>query len=401
MLKAQEASNALSLELRGYELKYQELMQQNNWITSNYKELNAMKENLMRANNDCATRIHQLENEQRLKDQEIEEMKGELETLRSSSLKDADILDKELREKQEMVEKLHDTVAKYEVYGNSKKQEAPVLSNFFGGPSSASANVFDIPQQVECEEVIPPPKSAYLCYDDEESGVQVTKAPEDQWGWDIQQNQEAAKAVQAQSELNFENVELKKFIKILEEKLQISVKREQSQSDEIQKLQSLVQLVQEAHEVQQAQELNLLEEHDLHGLQDLQDVESDIIPMIPASSFFDNLPATSQQSMASLEIEDGWGWTGENVLEQQQVSNTSQSPSQFAQIAARASLLSPRSDLEVRLQEQQDKVYQLEIERQQLHEEISGAKENSKKMRKKLKEYQMKITDFENQNVFR
>lgn len=60
-----------------------------------------------------------------------------------------------------------------------------------------------------------------------------------------------------------------------------------------------------------------------------------------------------------------------------------------------ASLLSPRSDLEVRLQEQKDIVEKLEQEKAALNDELHKIQENFKKMMKKLKEYQLKIKELE------
>ncbi|CRL04806.1 CLUMA_CG017859, isoform B [Clunio marinus] len=60
-----------------------------------------------------------------------------------------------------------------------------------------------------------------------------------------------------------------------------------------------------------------------------------------------------------------------------------------------ASLLSPRSDLEVRLKEQEDIVERLTHEKADVDAKLTTAKENSKKMMKKLKEYQVKISELE------
>ncbi|CRL06359.1 CLUMA_CG019416, isoform A [Clunio marinus] len=53
-----------------------------------------------------------------------------------------------------------------------------------------------------------------------------------------------------------------------------------------------------------------------------------------------------------------------------------------------ASLLSPRSDLEVRLKEQEDIVERLTYDKSDVDAKLTTAKKNSKKMMNKLKEYQ-------------
>ncbi|CAO1382022.1 unnamed protein product [Diamesa tonsa] len=171
-------------------------------------------------------------------------------------------------------------------------------------------------------------------------------------------------------------VQLQNHIQMLEEKLTDLTQMEKSQSTELERqtavMYSYEQRIRELEAVQHVQ----------------QPTQAALV-----AQFFDG-PSTSQfpseqqsQSMAALEIEDGWGWGGDGAVEVQQVAQV--------QSTMQSGLLSPRSDLEVRLQVQQDLVKELENEKVVLGEELNSLRENGKRMMKKLKEYQSKIKESE------
>lgn len=100
----------------------------------------------------------------------------------------------------------------------------------------------------------------------------------------------------------------------------------------------------------------------------------------PANLFSSDQNLPTMAALETLEIEDGWGW------------NASSSNAETAEMKIQ---LTPRSDLEVRLQEQRDIVQRMEQEKNSMYDELANQRENHKKMMKKLKEYQLKVKELE------
>ncbi|XP_055684218.1 protein lava lamp-like [Lutzomyia longipalpis] len=84
--------------------------------------------------------------------------------------------------------------------------------------------------------------------------------------------------------------------------------------------------------------------------------------------------------------DDGWGWSAEEAVLEQEHQN---------QTAAPPSLLSQTSQVEVKLQMYEDRIHDLEVERESLREEIAQSRQKSEKMLRKLKEYRNKCESFE------
>lgn len=225
------------------------------------------------------------------------------------------------------------------------QQPAPFsTSMLFGdGPQASAASLFDDPFSLPPPEVVEEiiqPKKAYDCYDQLSTAETQT---DDDW---VAMQQESFNRIQ-QLQVHIQSMEQRFF----------------EQAGQIE---------------HQTQNINgyVLRIRELEA--SLQQQQASQQPAI--AQYFESAP-TSQ--LAALEIEDGWGWGSAESAESQ-----SQPPPP-------TSLLSPRSDLEVRLQEQRDIVERLESEKNSLNEELSSLRENSKKMMKKLKEYQTKIKELE------
>lgn len=326
----QESLMVANMELDVQAGKVQDLLRENKQMNLKANEMQSVMDNLIRTNEKMEASLERHKQEGAL-NQSTDDDKRVLET---------------------EIERLQRIVDKYEPL-NVAQAAAPSAfsaSALFDDVSQASAaSLFDdpfvpnIPQQEVVEEIIQP-KKAYLCFENTSSAETQTG---DDWLAEFEQKVNQIKSLQAHIEL--------------------MNNRYMEQSMEL-----------------EAQAQNLLSYQER-----IRELESSVHPQQPATAqYFDNtqsaFPTTEQtQSMAALEIEDGWGWSGAEASE---VVQPTQQP---------ASLLSPRSDLEVRLQEQRDIVEQLEREKNSLNEELGNLRDNSKKMMKKLKEYQMKIKEME------
>lgn len=225
---------------------------------------------------------------------------------------------------------------------------------------NTAASLFDdpfamnIPPQEVVEEIIKP-KKAYLCYD--KNSTVETQTDED-WLTDLQE-----KVTQIHNlQLHIQSME-QRFVDVSAE----LAMQTQSNQTHMQRIQELELTLQQQAVTQQVLSV-------AQYFENAQPTPQNVVP-----SSFDQ-----SSSMAALEIEDGWGWGATENSEVQQQHSQQQ-----------MSLLSPRSDLEVRLQEQRDIVDRLEQEKNSLSEELSNLRDNSKKMMKKLKEYQTKVKDLE------
>ena len=400
------------MELGVMDNRIQDLIQENR---EKVKELEVLKDTLSRT----SAEIQNLNQSHALKERELNELRFEMNALRdglNSSGKSTDddklsTLEMQLMEKNNLIALLQGIIQGYEVVLPAVVQPAvvqPVVvdtqvrafdtSMFFDGDATPSAaSLFDIPftaavtaaplsaiedsfsaammmEPMPVVEEIIQSKKAYLCYED---GTQTaeTQTRNDDWEWGG--NQEAQREIQEleQRENASKMVQLQNHIQMLEEKLTDLTQMEKSQSTELER--------QTAVMYSYEQRIRELEAANVQ-----QPTQAALV-----AQFFDG-PSTSQfpseqqsQSMAALEIEDGWGWGGDGAVEVQQVAQV--------QSTMQSGLLSPRSDLEVRLQVQQDLVKELENEKVVLGEELNSLRENGKRMMKKLKEYQLKIKESE------
>lgn len=267
------------------------------------------------------------------------------------------ILNEKVVEMQSSMDKLMKTNAELQASVERQKREigsrftdddmaaaaAPTsTSMLFGDSPPQASSLFDdpfsLPPPREIVEEVIQPKKSYLCYE--------TQTEED---WAAMQQESSSRIQQLQSQI--QTMEQKFF--------------EQAGQLEHQ-AQSIHGYMQRISELEASLEQQVVQQQ---------------VPAI--AQFFDNPPASQ---LAALEIEDGWGWGAAEV-------STSEPP------PPPTSLLSPRSDMEVRLQEQRDLVERLESEKNSLNEELSNLRDNSKKMMKKLKEYQVKIKELETRTM--
>lgn len=417
MERLREQCTLSNMELGIMDNKIQDLIQENR---EKVKELEVLKDTLSRT----SAEIQNLNQSHALKERELNELRFEMNSLRdglNSSGKSTDddklsTLEMQLMEKNNLIVNLQGIIQNYEVeiipaVIQPAVVQPAVVSNVFvdtqvrafdtsmffdGDATPSAASLFDSPftsvvttaplsavedsfsaammmEPVPVVEEIIQSKKAYLCYED---GTQTaeTQTTNDDWEWGG--NQEAQREIQEleQRENAAKLVQLQNHIQMLEEKLTDLTQMEKSQSTELER-QTTVMYSYE---------------------QRIRELEASVQQPTQAAlvaQFFDG-PSTSQfpseqqsQSMAALEIEDGWGWGGDGAVEVQQVAQV--------QSTLQSGLLSPRSDLEVRLQVQQDIVKELENEKIVLGEEMNSLRENAKRMMKKLKEYQLKIKESE------
>lgn len=356
--KLRETVMVSNMELDVQSSKIQDLVSENKQLRDKMIETRSLMDNLVRTNVDLEASF------------ERQKQDGSLN--RSTDDDKLHVLESELIEKNQIIENLQRIVNKYEstpAVISAPIQNVPSVpvvqanpstfstSMLFGdSPPAAASSLFDDPfasnfpqqeQQQEVVEEIIQPKKAYLCY--EQLPCAETQTNDD---WLIQYE------------------------------------------DRVNQLQGHIQMMDQRF-VEQSAELERQAQNLTSYQQRIRELESSVQPQQPqsiVSQFFNTQTAQASiptsfeqsQSMAALEIEDGWGWGSAETSEVQQQAQQQQ-----------ASLLSPRSDLEVRLQEQRDIVDGLERERNSLNEEVLNLRENSKKMMKKLKEYQTKVKELE------
>lgn len=263
---------------------------------------------------------------------------------------------------------------------------------FFSDPQPSTSSLFDDPFMAVLpvvEEEIKP-KKAYLCYDSKKSNETQTDEC-----WLIEFNENVNKLIILQNQLQMmEEKIMEQYVELEAQRAHICELEKNQKTQVTQKVQQDTEIVpvkaylcydhvetqtdtqcdtEHAEKIEELQnqikilEVEAIEQRNIQ--QQLQQPQN-------TSHLFGSNP---QGDIAALEIEDGWGWGGENVEVTQ----------------ATTSLLSPRSDLEVRLQEQKDIVEKLEQEKAALNDELHKIQENFKKMMKKLKEYQQKIKELE------
>lgn len=234
------------------------------------------------------------------------------------------------------------------LFGDDAAQ--PATASLFDDPFALNS-----PPQEVVEEIIQP-KKAYLCYDKTSS---VETQTNDDWVTDLQE-----KVTQIHNlQLHIQAME-QRFVDVSAE-LALQTQSNQTHMQRIQELEYLIH-----HPIPPQEAVSVAQYFD-----NAQAAQQNLFP-----------PSFEQsQIITALEIEDGWGWGAADNSEIQHQHSQPQ-----------ASLLSPRTDLEVRLQEQRDIVERLEQEKILLNEELTSFRDNSKKMMKKLKEYQTKIKELEN-----
>lgn len=369
--RIREANVLSSMELDVQGNKIQELLHENKTTRSKIDELEQMKNDLINSNMKMEERIENLMGENSIKDCEINEIRNEMEILRSGIKPTTDddklhLLESELIEKNRAIENLQSILEKYKTHKMptiiSPAEQLPTVpvalstSMFFENDpaQSSAASLFDDPfsysgQQPVEEELIVPKKS-YICY-----GSTVSSETQTENDWLVLQ----------QAAFNTK-------INQLQDQVQLWEQRFAEQSAELE-----LQYVNISGYMNRIIELEAINQPTLPA-----NIAQYFDASIQQQPVFQSVEQS--ESMAALEIEDGWGWGSENASEPQQ-----------QQIHAPLSLLSPRSDLEVRLQEQRDIVERLEQEKNVLSDELINLRDNSKKMMKKLKEYQTKMKELE------
>ncbi len=351
--KLRQNNAMMNVEFEAQSERINELTRANSHLQSQIQELGSIRESLMKSNSDLEITIMELQQQILNKNKELEEIKKEVEVLHGFTSQipeqvtdDGKIkaLENELLEKKEQIEKLHKTLERFEK-NDRDRQTAALSTAIFFGESSETDSLFPVPAQprVPVVEEICTAKRAFICHED--STQTAAAETSDEWGW-------GGEPVQVKQE-NMEE-HLRNYIKELEEKLNDLVALERNQSTEL-----------------QIQAAKLLE---YEGT--IERLQRPANPLVQPEPMADNL--------AALEIEDGdgWCWGADGLVEQQQQQHQLQK-----------SLLSPRSDLEVRLQEERDRVEALSAENKIINEELANLKEKSKKMMAKLKEYQGKIKE--------
>ncbi|XP_055914978.1 protein lava lamp [Eupeodes corollae] len=123
--------------------------------------------------------------------------------------------------------------------------------------------------------------------------------------------------------------------------------------------------------------------------------ESIVIPQVSAEPVVEEaivpVKAYACQPAEQLELDEGWGWGSEEAaLEAKHFATTSNT-----------SLLPPQQQLELKLQEHNDRIQELELERDRLVQQKQDMQVKSGKLMKKLKEYKAKIDELYSQAAFR
>ncbi|XP_070506253.1 protein lava lamp [Chironomus tepperi] len=416
--KLRESQMMTNMELDMQSGKIQELLHENRKLQDKVHEMQSMMDNLIRTNVELESVTERQKDDIERKDKEINEIKNEMSALRdhfnqSTQSTDDDKfqnLESELAEKNHAIENLQKILHKYEssvpaqqasiltapAPPTSTPQQQQVLSTsmFFNDPQPSTSSLFDDPFMAVLpvvEEEIKP-KKAYLLFDSKSSNETQTDEC-----WLIEFNENVNKLIILQNQLQMmEQKIMEQYVELeaqrtriceLEEIQKTHVPQKVSQETEIVPVKAYVcydhvetqtdpvwpiecaNRVEELESQIKVMEVEAIERRNIQ--QQLQQPQN-------TSHLFESSP---QGDIAALEIEDGWGWSGDNVSVEVPLTT--------------ASLLSPKSDLEVRLQEQKDIVEKLEQEKAALSDELHKIQENFKKMMKKLKEYQLKIKELE------
>lgn len=425
MERLREAQMMTNLELDVQSGKIQELMNENRRLQDKAHEMQSIMDNLIRTNVDLEAVTERQKREVETKDKEINEIKFEMMALRdhvNQSLVSTDddkvsTLQTELIEKNRAIENLQAILQKYESQPSQVKQQQQQLpfstSMFFSDSQPSTSNLFDdpfanvnMPHPLPVVEDMIVPRSAYV-YD--EQLVMNNDATQTDEQWLVKNEENLNRIAHLQSQLQtMEQKIMDQYIELEGQRQQIcELEANQRPAKEEFALIEPEVVAKKAYlcyendslsvETQTSFEwLNEYTEKIAQLMNQIQYLESinqaQQIPQqysVSAASFFDEI---QNQQMDTLEIEDTWGWDAENsaaavVEEMTQIQHQQPLQSNL--------LLSPRSDLEVRLQEQRDIVDKLESDKNALNEELQGLRENSKKMMKKLKEYQQRIKDLE------
>ncbi|KAG5683099.1 hypothetical protein PVAND_012402 [Polypedilum vanderplanki] len=427
MEKLRESQMMTNMELDMQSGKIQELMNENRKLQEKANEMQSMMDNLIRTNVDLEAVTERQKNDIEMKDREINEIKNEMCALRdhhnqSTQSTDDDKLHPELHslqneliEKNRAIENLQSILQKYESQPVSRMTQQPTAvitpqpfstSMFFNDPQPSTSSLFDDPfnlapstPQPVVEDVIMP-KKAYVYNEQKNSSTEVQTDER----WLIEHQENFNTILQLQNQLQSMEQRIMEQYMELETQRQRIVELEANQKQQ----QEVVPQVEpecvakkaylcydNSQTVETQTDFDLFSEYQARISQleaQLNSMQQSLQPVIEVVE----TPKVQTQQLAStasffdspvdaLEIEDTWGgWGSENASAIQEFVPPQQT-----------SLLSPRSDLEVRLQEQRDIVERLEKEKNALNEELLNLRENSKKMMKKLKEYQQKIKDME------
>lgn len=453
--KLREASMIASMEMDMQVGQVHELLQHNKKLKEQVHEIQSMMDNLIRTNVELEASAERQKEEVTRKNAEINEIRSEMSALRNNSNLSTDdnklqTLESELAEKSLAIEKLQEILDKYEA--RTPVKSAPVqsasapfsTSMLFGdAPQASASSLFDDPfvtQPQEVVEEIIQPKKAYICFEQQQTAETQT---EGDWLQAHEMNVRTIyqlqhhiqlmeqRFVEQSAELARQTEIINSYMKrihdlesslqklqprqtsqlfdapptqqppqeVIEEVIQPKkaylcfdmptaatqteddwLMAQQENVNAIHRLQQHIQMIEQRF-FEQSAELERQTQAANSYMQRIQELEPPTAQIQPTpAQFFDTAPSSQ---LAALEIEDGWGWGSAEASDMQQ------------QVQQSASLLSPRSDMEVRLHEQRDIVERLEQEKSALNEELSNLRENSKKMMKKLKEYQTKIKELE------
>ncbi|XP_055843691.1 protein lava lamp [Episyrphus balteatus] len=145
---------------------------------------------------------------------------------------------------------------------------------------------------------------------------------------------------------------------------------------------------------QQVPSLNMF----FQGAAEQSPFESIIIPQVSSEPVVEEMIVPTKAydchpQEQQLELDEGWGWgSDEAALEAKHFAATS---------SAASSLLPPQQQMELKLQEHQDRIQELELERDRLVQQKQDMQVKSGKLMKKLKEYKTKIDELYSQAAFR
>ncbi|GAB0097054.1 hypothetical protein DMENIID0001_126460 [Sergentomyia squamirostris] len=111
--------------------------------------------------------------------------------------------------------------------------------------------------------------------------------------------------------------------------------------------------------------------------------------IVPKTAYICHPKTNQDEEIAAHQDDEVWGWSAEEAALEEQHQQKMAPPPVF---------LSQSSQIEVKFQIYEDKIKDLEAERESLKDEISKSKQKSEKMLKKLKEYRIKCEDIGRSN---
>ncbi|KAL5276242.1 lva family protein [Megaselia abdita] len=120
------------------------------------------------------------------------------------------------------------------------------------------------------------------------------------------------------------------------------------------------------------------------GAQFLPEITDSVEPLVVAKKAYLCGPENQDETALNLDLGDDWsGWAGEETAQK---------------VTTVQSLLSPQSHMQIKLQEQEERIAELTLERDRLEEQKQELQSKSGKLMKKLKEYKTKIDEISTQS---